>query len=272
MGRPGRNETCRCGSGKKYKKCHGAAGATGGIDGSRVPRDYPVGRVVDALKLAAPFCIAARYDNGLAHCIEASVSGATVLRRFGFEAHAVPCAIMVQSADRATGSTVGLGPRDLYGMLRDDEGPLPSFEDWLARQSMPPEVLADPNPAHMVVRASGHGAKFTVDLTLGQVRHIHGIDVGMTDSWPSWDWCSITTPRGWQLKWIEHPRPADVLAVSEKFTASGLAGDLSDLTMLALQCDLNFAVMTNEMQRQLPDVYALAVSRLTSYLGAPLRD
>jgi uncharacterized protein len=24
--RPGRNDPCTCGSGKKYKKCHGAAG------------------------------------------------------------------------------------------------------------------------------------------------------------------------------------------------------------------------------------------------------
>ena len=33
MGKPGRNDLCHCGSGKKYKKCHGekAAAASGNL-------------------------------------------------------------------------------------------------------------------------------------------------------------------------------------------------------------------------------------------------
>ena len=29
MSKPGRNDLCHCGSGQKFKKCHGAAGASG---------------------------------------------------------------------------------------------------------------------------------------------------------------------------------------------------------------------------------------------------
>jgi hypothetical protein len=32
MSEPGRNDPCPCGSGKKYKKCHGETGAVSAVD------------------------------------------------------------------------------------------------------------------------------------------------------------------------------------------------------------------------------------------------
>jgi uncharacterized protein YecA (UPF0149 family) len=48
MPKPGRNELCHCGSGKKYKKCHAALEQNGGIRG-RVLMLAVGGAVVAAL-------------------------------------------------------------------------------------------------------------------------------------------------------------------------------------------------------------------------------
>ncbi len=49
---PGRNEPCPCGSGRKYKNCHGAKGATS--------RSSPVVLVVVAVALVVGLLVAGR--------------------------------------------------------------------------------------------------------------------------------------------------------------------------------------------------------------------
>jgi hypothetical protein len=51
-------------------------------------------RTLQALKLATPIALATRFDDSYSHAVEASLSGAELLRQRGIDARAVPCGIL----------------------------------------------------------------------------------------------------------------------------------------------------------------------------------
>ncbi len=87
----------------------------------KTPSPYFV-RTINALRMVAPLCIAARYDDGFKHCVEASVAGANALkRRRGIKARAIPCAVVVQHAESDVIVTIGFAPRQIYDRLPADD-------------------------------------------------------------------------------------------------------------------------------------------------------
>jgi hypothetical protein len=109
-------------------------------------------RTVQALITVAPLAIAARFEGGLKHCVEASVAGAEVLRRRHIKVKPIPCSVMVYRDDRAFALSVDFNDRQLYDRIVGDK---PSFDVW--KMDVAPDAPADENPLHVAIRA--HSAR-----------------------------------------------------------------------------------------------------------------
>ena len=225
--------------------------------------------VIRALRMAAPLAIAARYDTGLNRCVEASVCGAKVLTIHGFDADPLPCAIVARNDARCAVGTVGLEARDCYSLIED---PGCSFEEWQRESGVYLTSSPDGGPmTHMVIRSRSDREVAIVDLTVGQIRKELGIDAPATDHWIGDSWCTVSTPDGWRVGYMSHPRPNEVMSVAAGTWSDGhgMVDDLANLTDLALQCELDHSLMLMAMQRSQPDVYAVATSRLARFLALP---
>ncbi|MGD0680317.1 MAG: hypothetical protein ABSC94_33495, partial [Polyangiaceae bacterium] len=125
-------------------------------------------RMIKALRGVAPFCIAARFEDGFKHCVEASVAGAEALkRRAGIKARAIPCAVTLQHAESDVTLTIGFTARQIYDRLSEAEG-RPSFEEWRATEAR--DLPDNEAPFHEIIEARFGGERALIDLTLGQLR------------------------------------------------------------------------------------------------------
>lgn len=189
-----------------------------------------VQRVVEALRWSAPFALAAVFDE-FAHCVEASVCGASVLAEYGIKARAVPCAIIGRALDRSF--SVGLTERETYELMDKHGVTRP--------QQVVNELREQNNPVHMIIEATDHGERTLVDLTYAQLRKLgvssHATWASTGDGWP------VFEGEGWALTYMEPPRARlgaarELINTAVRCTGSGLLLDaLHTLTATALLCD-----------------------------------
>jgi hypothetical protein len=223
-------------------------------------------RTVQALVLVSPLAIAARYDDGFGHCVEASVAGAAALRRHGIDkAKPVPCSVLVERDDGASTLTIGYSARQLYDQL---EGEKPSFDDWRSGPAL--RVPDQENPIHEVIRARVGKTSVLIDLTLGQLRKTGTEDsekiplriFGVGD-----DWLSFHVPP-WTIRYLASPHDPQVIARSNanvnKCSVPAFVDDLSDLMDLALKFDLDHERLHAELLRQQPEIFKETLLRLAN--------
>lgn len=135
-------------------------------------------RVIEALGVASPLALAAQFEDGLGHCVEASISGAAALRRRKIKARAVPCAIMGVK-DGGDLFSVGLSARDAYNIMEPEE----AFEEWSRGSTFPVDKRFH---AHMVIEASGRLTGSTCHCTCSASARGGRSRGGRTGSSPTW--------------------------------------------------------------------------------------
>lgn len=223
-------------------------------------------RVVDALVLVAPFCILSRYEDGLRHCVEASVSGAAELVRRRITARPIPCAAIATIDSSPASFTIGLTPRQLYDRAAFPEGARPDFEAWKSMHAAGvPDVEA---PMHEVIDARFAGQRALIDLTIGQLRQtkMEGADgiplcaVAIGDGWPT------ARADGWSVTYEAPPHAPAVVAASnaqvKRYKNTAFEADLHDLVELALHLNVDRTRVHAEMRNQNPDGFAEVMARM----------
>lgn len=217
-------------------------------------------RMICALTMAAPFGLAARFEHDLAHCVEASVCGAEALAARKIKARAVPCALVGTHRSAGIVATVGLNAKDLYQRLSPEEGPLPTFEAWAAGQNLP----ADDSPMHMIIEARYHGERAIIDLTIGQLRQAHGIEVGFSTHYIGEGWQEFDVP-DWTLRYFDSPHAEEIQRRTGGYRNPGLVDDLGNLMDAALGCGLDQDRFFQALEVSQPEAYAQALRRLTRF-------
>ena len=122
-------------------------------------------RMIEALKLASPIFLASRFEDGLGHCLEASIGGVGALYRRGIAARVLPCAVVVRSVEAGRCWSAGLSPSQIYSLL---PSPKPAFEEF--RRARLGSGFDDDHPLHVVIEAKHEGERAIIDLTIGQLR------------------------------------------------------------------------------------------------------
>jgi len=227
-------------------------------------------QMVQALRLVAPFCVAARYDDGFKHCVETSVSGAAALRRRHIIAQPVVCAVMVFKEDGTSGLTIGLSPRQIYDRARASDGPsLPPFEEW--KEQVARGVPEEEHPIHEIIEARHNGERALIDLTLGQLRQTGIPDsdkipltvmANLKKGWPD-----LQAPP-WRIAYMDSPHDAQVLAESNakvsRYSNQSFVDDLSDMMDLAIKEGLELDRVLAEMRRQQPETFKTCIARINA--------
>lgn len=223
-------------------------------------------RMIDALVLVAPLCIAARYEDGFKHCVEASVCGAAALRRRRIDARPVPCAVVTLGEGEALAFTIGLSPRQLYERVDSASAERPPFETW--RTDVARAVPDEEDPIHEVIEARFAGKKALIDLTIGQLRQTGHPDamkiplslVGTGDGWPS-----FRAP-GWTISYEASPHAPAVIARANakvnKYSNPAFVAEIHDMMELALRFDLDRDRLQAELMRQQPETFATCIARI----------
>lgn len=219
-------------------------------------------KVIEALGVASPLCLAAHFEDGLAHCVEASISGAAALRRRKIQAQAIPCAI-VGSRDGDVSFAVGLSARGVYEFV-EATGP---FEEWARGSSFPEDKRFH---AHMVIEARFAGERAIIDLTYGQLRQGHGLDVPLHllafgDGWPR------SQGPGWKLAYMDSPHAAKIREETKIWVGKGLTDDLHDMMEAALYCGCDRSRFLALLRSQQPELVDAVLPRLARFmeLGGP---
>lgn len=225
-------------------------------------------RTIDALVLVAPLCIAARYEDGFKHCVEASVCGAAALRRRKVDARPIPCAVLAMGDGEASGLTIGLTPRQLYERVDFGAAERPPFEAW--RADVARAVPDEEDPIHEIIEARFAGQRALIDLTIGQLRQTGHPDamkiplslVSTGDGWPSFHAPGLT------ISYEASPHPPAVIASSnakvKKYSNPAFVDDIHDMMELALRLDLDRDRLHAELMRQQPDAFAACISRIAA--------
>lgn len=222
-------------------------------------------RTLQALKLAAPFALASRYENGLAHCVEASICGAAVLSKMKIKARAVPCAIMGANTELGVNLSVGLTAQEFHARLDWGAEERQTLDEWLSEHGSSYPAAQD-FVAHMVIEASFHGERALVDLTLGQLRQDHGVPVPPCEVFPFGDW-PVFEAGDWMLQYAQSPRPREILREVQKYENKGLADDFSALMDGAIQCSLDIDLFMEVLAATQPEQFRTAASRLAMFLS-----
>lgn len=229
-------------------------------------------RMIDALVLVAPLCIASRYEDGFKHCVEASVCGASALRRRRIDARPIPCAVVALGEGEASALTIGLTPRQLHERIDWGAAQRQPFETWRADAAR--GVPDDDAPIHEIIEARFAGRRALIDLTIGQLRQTGHPDamkiplclVGTGDGWPSFH-----VP-AWTISYEASPHDPTVVASSNakvnKYSNPAFVADIHDMMELALRCNLDRDGLQAELMRQQPEVFAACVARIAG-LGTP---
>lgn len=217
-------------------------------------------QAIDALLLANPLCLAMRYDDGLGHCIEASVNGAMALQKHGVSAEAVPCTLRADNQPKDRSLTIGMHPQELYERFDKSDGKCPPYEEWIAHHAHSLPAEEEMGRMHMIIRASHDGEHVFVDLTAGQIRKfgfdvpLHIVSYGTEVAWHGFDF-----PDGTSIEYGEyHGTPED----ASKFHNAGLVDDYDNLMDLGVQCGLEYSKFHMACRAAQPNEYRQAVARL----------
>lgn len=231
------------------------------------PRSPYFQRVIDALALASPICLASRFENSMAHCCEASICGAAALQQWQIKARALPCAIVGQHPSLDVVLAVGLNAREIYARqgLHVADADVGAFELWLAEHgtNLPGE---DRFVAHMVIEAQFQGDRALIDLTFGQIRGSYGLPVSMHTIWygPGWPAREVD---GWQLEYIDSPRAKQIAAEVGAYLDRGYVSDIKNLMDLALQCRGDMDTFHGALARAQPEEFERAWRRIGTLAG-----
>lgn len=187
-----------------------------------------VERLVTALNIGGPICLALRYDHYPKCCVEASQAGAEALRRKGLKANAIQCILSVSNG----GSQwwVGATSREAFDLMCEwaEPGPRPTYEEWAKSDAWPKE-----DPIHMVIEVED---RWLLDLTTGQVGFPHmppSARVPIEHGWPV-----IGVGRGLDLRWAKLPH-RELDDEAKAYRNEGLTLDMLDAMKLALRVELN---------------------------------
>ncbi len=222
-------------------------------------------RTIEALKFASPFCLATFFENGLAHCIEASMSGAAVLTRHRIKAKAVPCCVGGNNNAEALSLSLGMTRRQVYDRFDKRTPNLPSVEEWVSTHGQEDEQAT---PLHMVIKAEFAGEHAIIDLTFGQVRAKGCKDAPLHLAVYEKDWFQFD--RGnWTFGYMDCPHKADVWAIDaiRNYKDPTYENVLNNLVELALQCDLDIDDFFEAVQRNFPDEYRASIERMNELMG-----
>jgi hypothetical protein len=223
-------------------------------------------RIIDALALVSPFCIAARYEDGFKHCVEASVCGAAALGKRKIRARAIPCAVLAFGKDETSGLSIGFSRRQLYDRMDPRDGPLPPFETWQSEAAH--GVPDEESPIHEVIEARFSGETALIDMTIAQlqqtcVSNAERIPLSLAavgDGWPSFEG-SV-----WTISYMASPHDAQVLArwntKVNQYSNPTFVADIHDMMDLALSLDLDRDRFLGEMLRRQPGPFAACLGRI----------
>ncbi len=217
-------------------------------------------QTIEALALAAPVCLASQFENGLAHCVEASICGAIALTSRKLEARAIPCAMIGVNESQGIDMAVGLTAKEVYERMSPDDGPLPSFEEWCADKRFP----GGDCPIHMVIEARYHNERAIIDLTAGQLRQSHGIELPLSLHFFGEGWKEFER-KGWRLMYIDSPHAEEILKKTSGVKNLGLVGDLEDLMAVAIQVGLDRDRFWQALRRAHPQQFDIALARLNRF-------
>ncbi len=222
-------------------------------------------RTLQALKLAAPFALASRFENGLAHCVEASICGAAVLSKMRIKSRALPCAIMGANTKLGVNLSVGLTAREVYDNLDWGTTERQTFDEWLVENGARHPKAQD-FVAHMMIEARFHGERALVDLTLGQLRQAHRVPVPCCEFFAFNDWPCFEVG-DWMVRYTPSPRPREIMQVARKYQGRGLADDFSALMDLAVQCSLDTDLFMRALAAAQPEQFKTAAARLEMFMS-----
>lgn len=225
-------------------------------------------RVITALEMAAPLCLAIHFEVGLDHCVEASVSGAEALTRFNIAARAVPRALEALHRSSGISLSCGVSSQQLYERRRAEDPSIVPFEIWkdMNADFLPREGLT----THMIIEAMLDGESVRVDLTLGQLRAVPRPEA-KTIPWQIVLTGEQFASSDWIIRYREplytSDEEAELDALVRRASGSGMVDDLYDLMRLALSCDLDESRFYEEFKRRQPQTYVTAASRIAKLGG-----
>jgi hypothetical protein len=218
-------------------------------------------QILDALILANPFVLLARYDDDLAHCVEASAAATMALQARGVKARLMPCAVVAQHPNHEAQGSIGLHPREIYGRVNWGEEARQPYEEWLARQWLvKPEGVGR---EHIVIEVRDTHTRYLVDLTIGQL-HVLGIPMPLQvkTQWDNWPDLEV---RGTRIRYEKFRGTRELDPASYKPT--GFRDDYLALMDLALRCGLDIDRFLAAVDLEDPGMYATVVGRLTAKFG-----
>jgi hypothetical protein len=217
-------------------------------------------RTIDALSIANPYCLAASGATSLARCVEASTCGAQALRELGYEAFAIPSAIVGVNEVAGRIATVGLGARAVYDRFNSDDDPFEPFETWRGKNTLPD----DDEATHMVIEVRSGGLRALVDLTYGQLRRGHGIPVELSLKYLGGAWPSQRLD-DWVLEHIESPHSEAITKRTATYKNKGLVRELRSAMDIAFRSGLSVAAFYDALKASDPRFPALYV-RIRSFM------
>lgn len=229
-------------------------------------------RIIKALTMVAPIGLVLRYEDGLNHCIEASICAAEALARRQIAARVVLCAaVAVHRKRQELRIPIGLSPRQIYDRINWGDVPVLPYETWKAQQTK--QLPRDDLNTHAVIEANFGGESALIDLTIGQLRESPEAEA-KTIPWQvvvSGEWWPQFESPDWIIAYADSPHSPEVRAPVEamirEFKNPAFVTDLDDAIGLALQCDLDEGRFHAELKRQHPTEFATAMSRIAQFGG-----
>lgn len=225
-----------------------------------------------AFKLASPFAMAMRTGD-FAHCVEASLVGATAFRRFGVNAEAIPCSIFAvnMTFDPPVQLALGLTRRDIYPRLTWTNQDRMSFDDWSEKVSegvLPDEEFA----MHMAIRVTASGRTFIADPTIGQLHKSHPISVRVAEyveCHPAQKWPRLETSDGWSIRYDDSPRAQSIGNLAAEYSAPiGWINDLVRLMEVAISVQLDSNRFIDALEHADPAALEIASQRIMGLLAS----
>lgn len=189
---------------------------------------------VESLALAVPPVLASHF-NSFAHCMEASVCGARLLRELGLDARLVPCALRAWD-DGVHFLTAGYTRAELQKFAPDRD---------------PDDVFGPEDEAfHVLIEARSGDMRTIVDLTAGQILPTSlALALPFAEGWPR------VTQGGWTVEYDDSPRAiaieAEILK-AEAMPYEGLLADIRDLQVLARAVRLDKAAFYAQLEERNP--------------------
>ena len=149
-------------------------------------------RIIKALTMASPLILVLRYQDGLNHCIEASICAGEALARRKITTRVVPCfAVATLRTSQNSAIPIGLTPRQMYNLIDWGDRPVPPYETWKVQYA--DKVTEENLNTHAVLEATLGDERALIDLTLGQLREATGVAEAKKLPWQV-----VLYGKGWQ--------------------------------------------------------------------------